>query len=74
MSYTRYHIHTQPAPNLAGHPNRFNVKVSRVGLAKLLLGEIIHTRADMRVVTSRPCMYGVFSGPIGGFAPRPQHC
>jgi hypothetical protein len=74
MSYTRYHIHTQPAPNLGGHPNRFNVKVDRLGLAKLLVGEIIHTRADMRVVTSRPCMYGVFSGPIGGFAPRPQHC
>jgi hypothetical protein len=23
---------------------------------------------------SRPCLYGVFSGPVGGFAPRPQHC
>lgn len=74
MSYTRYHIHTHPAPNLSGHPHRFNVKVSRLGLAKLLVSEIIHTRGDMQVVTSRPCMYGVFSGPIGGFAPRPQHC
>jgi hypothetical protein len=74
MSYTRYHIHTETAPNLAGHPNRFDVRVNRIGLAKLLIGEIIHTRGDMQVVTSRPCMYGVFSGPIGGFAPRPQHC
>ena len=23
---------------------------------------------------SRPCVYGVFSGPIGGFAPREQNC
>ena len=74
MSYTRYHIHTETAPNLAGHPNRFDVRVNRILLAKLLIGEIIHTRGDMQVVTSRPCMYGVFSGPIGGFAPRPQHC
>jgi hypothetical protein len=28
----------------------------------------------MEVVTSRPCMYGVFSGPVGGFAPRERLC
>jgi hypothetical protein len=28
----------------------------------------------MEVVTSRPCLYGVFSGPVGGFSPRPEHC
>jgi hypothetical protein len=74
MSYSRYHIHTRAAPNIPGHPSRFKVSVSRVGLAKLLISEIIHTRGDIRVVTSRPCMYGVFSGPIGGFAPQSQHC
>jgi len=26
------------------------------------------------VILSRPCLYGVFSGPIGGFAPRPKFC
>jgi hypothetical protein len=74
MAYRRYKIRTESAPNLAGHPNRFQVRVNRIGLAKLLLREIAHTRGDWEVVTSRPCMYGVFSGPIGGFAPRPQHC
>ena len=74
MVYERYHLPIEPAPNQAPHPDRFQVRVSRFGLAKLLLSEIIHTRADMKVVLSRPCLYGVFSGPVGGFAPRPQHC
>jgi hypothetical protein len=74
MAYQRYTIHPEPATNLATHPNRFQVRVSRIGLAKLLLRELLQTRGDMRVVTSRPCMYGVFSGPVGGFAPQPEHC
>jgi hypothetical protein len=74
MGYKRYTIHTELAANISGHPNRFDVKVSRVGLAKLLLRELVHARGNLEVVTSRPCMYGVFSGPVGGFLPRPQHC
>jgi len=73
-SYQRYHIETKPTPDLIPWPNRFQVKVNRVQLAKLLVSEIIHLRADMKAVTSRPCTYGTFSGPIGGFAPRPEHC
>lgn len=74
MDYVRYHLPVEPAPNEASHPDRFQVRVSRFGLAKLLLTELFHTRADMKVVLSRPCLYGVFSGPVGGFAPRSQHC
>lgn len=40
----------------------------------MLLGELIEYRGDLGVVLSRPCVYGVFSGPLGGFAPRQQHC
>ncbi len=72
--YQRYHIDTEPTPDLVPWPNRFDVKVNRLQLAKLLISEIIEFRGDMKAVTSRPCVYGVFSGPIGGFAPRPQHC
>jgi len=39
-----------------------------------MLGEVFHQRGDIKAITSRPCMYGTFSGPIGGFAARPQHC
>lgn len=74
MSYKRYHIPVAPAPNSAPHPRRFNVNVSKVGLAKLLIREVFHYRGDMGVVLSRPCMYGVFSGPVGGFVPRADNC
>jgi hypothetical protein len=73
-AYQRYHIETKPTPDFIPWPNRFQVKVNRFQLAKLLISEIIEFRGDMKAVTSRPCMYGTFSGPIGGFAPRPEHC
>jgi hypothetical protein len=72
--YERYHIPTEPAPHRSNHPSRFRVTVSRPKLASLLLREIIHYRGDMDVVLSRPCVYGVFSGPVGGFAPRDSLC
>jgi hypothetical protein len=73
-TYHRYHIETSEAQNVAPYPNRFRVKVGRPGLARHLLKEIVHRRFNLKLVTSRPCMYGVFSGPIGGFAPRPNVC
>ena len=73
-AYTRYHIHTESCPPIAFHPSRFVVRVGKAGLARLLLRELIHYRANLAVVTSRPCLYGTFSGPIGGFAPRPECC
>ncbi len=73
-TYHRYHIEAKKAPHLVAHPNRFQVKVSRLGLAKLLIKELLHHKGKLDVVTSRPCMYGVFSGPIGGFAPRESLC
>lgn len=73
-SYHRYHIETSDAPDTVAWPSRFLVDVKRAGLARLLLTELIHYRGDMGVVLDRPCLYGVFSGPLGGFAPRSEHC
>ena len=73
-TYHRYHIETSPAADIAPHPSRFRVRVGRAGLARHLLTEIIHQRFRIKLITSRPCMYGVFSGPVGGFAPRPKMC
>ena len=73
-SYKRYHLKTDAAPNIVPWPNRFLVQVNRFELAKYMVGEVFHQRGDIKAITSRPCMYGTFSGPIGGFAPRPQHC
>lgn len=73
-SYKRYHIPTSPAPNRTGHPSRFRVSVDRVKLASLLAREFLEYRGDLDLVLSRPCVYGVFSGPFGGFAPREERC
>lgn len=73
-SYRRYHIETQLASDIERWPTRFVVKVGKLGLAKLLIKEVFHYRGKKELILSRPCMYGVFSGPIGGFAPRPRYC
>ena len=72
--YKRYHIETKPAPDIENSPSRFNVHVGRLGLLKLIVSEMIHYRGNKDVITSRPCVYGVFSGPVGGFAPREHLC
>jgi hypothetical protein len=74
MSYERYRIPTAPAPNLTAQPSRFKVRVSRLRLARLLLHELVRYRGDLPLVLSRPCVYGVFSGPVGGFLPRDELC
>jgi hypothetical protein len=72
--YHRYHIDTRKSPNIAPHPSRFLVEVNKIGLAKLLCKELVHYRGNLDVVLSRPCVYGVFSGPLGGFFPRNDLC
>ncbi len=71
---TRYHIDARPVPDRRPIPHRFQVEVGRLGLARLLMSEFLHYRGDLDVVLNRPCIYGVFSGPVGGFAPRPELC
>lgn len=72
--YHRYHIETRSSEDIVPHPSRFRVQVKKHKLAQLLLTELIHYRGNREVVLSRPCVYGVFSGPIGGFAPRDHLC
>ncbi len=73
--YHRYHIHTVEAPDRERWPSRFNVHVRKAGLAKLLIKEVFHYGPQNKdVILSRPCVYGVFGGPVGGFAPREEKC
>jgi hypothetical protein len=72
--YHPYHLRTAATPGIAGLPSRFSVRVKRHRLAQHLLHELFHYRHNLQVAVSRPCVYGTFSGPIGGFAPRPQCC
>ena len=68
-TYHRYHIDAVETENRNKYPRRFNVKVGKIGLAKLLFKEFFKYFGHWDVIFSRPCTYGVFSGPVGGFAP-----
>ncbi len=73
-SYERYHISTQAAEDIVSWPTPFKVHVKRSGLAKLLIKEMLHYGPKKDVLLSRPCVYGVFSSPVGGFLPIEKHC
>ena len=76
--YHRYHIDTEEVDDVNPLPHRFLVTVGKVGLAKLISKEALtYFRPwdpHFDVILSRPCTYGVFSGPLGGFIPRPKLC
>jgi len=72
--YERYHIETVETEEMWKFPRRFNVKVGKFGLAKLIFTEFFKYFGHWETVFSRPCTYGVFSGPVGGFSPRPDLC
>jgi hypothetical protein len=72
--YKRYRIEKKRARNIEKHPSPFRVKIRRHALFKLLMKELFHYRGKKKVITSNPCAYGVFSGPIGGFAPKEDLC
>jgi Conserved region in glutamate synthase len=73
-AYTRHKIETHPAPDVVPHPSRFRVDVQKHRLIGLILRELVEYRGNLPVVLSRPCVYGVFSGPVGGLAPREHLC
>jgi hypothetical protein len=67
----RVEVEVKEAPPIRPLPPRYRVHVRKARLLTLLLKEAIHYRFNRKVVLSRPCIYGVFSGRLGGF--RPQH-
>jgi len=74
VSYERFRIGTEPAPNVYRVPNRFDVKARKLRLAGMLIHEAFEYRFDRDVVLSRPCIYGVFGGRLGGFKPIKEKC
>src|SRR6266566_6351135 len=72
--YHRYHIETQTTADIAPLPPRFCVKVNKHRLMALLLKEFFEFKGNLPVALSRPCVYGVFSRPVGGLAPREELC
>ena len=74
QAYRRFHIETEPMLELTPVPPRFRVRVKRGKLLALVARELIETRGNLRVSLSRPCVYGVFSRPVGGLWPREENC
>src|SRR5262249_45886641 len=64
--YRRYHIETQDAPDIVPLPPKFQVKVKKQRLIAMVIKELFELKGDLPVALSRPCVYGVFSRPVGG--------
>jgi hypothetical protein len=79
-SYRRYSVETRHTPPRRKPPYPFNPRVSKIGLAKILLKETLGYGSKLRkkeyrnALLSRPCIYGTFSGPFGGFHPVKEKC
>jgi len=79
-SYVRFHIETSSAPPRRKQPSPFHPRVSKLGLAKILLAEAyeyglrLRGREYREALLSRPCIYGVFGGRFGGFKPIKEKC
>ncbi len=73
-TYHRYQIETGEVPDIVPLPPKFRVKVKKHRLVGMVLKELITLKGDIPVALSRPCVYGVFSRPVGGLAPREELC
>ncbi len=74
MVYERFHIETKPAPNVYKPTPKFDVSARKLRLAAMLVHEAFEYRFKKDVVLSRPCIYGVFGGKLGGFKPIKEKC
>src|SRR2546426_5387129 len=72
--YHRYQIETRTMPDIVPLPPRFQVKVKKHRLIAMVLKELFEFKGNLSVALSRPCVYGVFSRPVGGLAPREELC
>ncbi len=73
-AYRRYRIDAKLAPDVVTLPPRFRVRVRKGRLVRLVLEELVEARFNLGVALDRPCVYGVFSRPLGGLTPREELC
>ena len=78
--YERFKIETGPAPPRRKQPRPFNPRVNKARLAMFLASEVFELGLKLarpeyrRALLSRPCIYGVFGSPFGGFYPIKEKC
>ncbi|OLS28096.1 MAG: hypothetical protein HeimC3_00560 [Candidatus Heimdallarchaeota archaeon LC_3] len=79
-NYKRFQIKISPAPAKKGLPHPFYPKIQKIGLFKLLIKELLEINFKLvrkkyrNRLLARPCIYGVFSGKLGGFHPIRSKC
>ncbi|MFQ5981113.1 MAG: glutamate synthase-related protein [Candidatus Heimdallarchaeota archaeon] len=79
-AYERFKIDTNPAPSRIRQVHPFIPQINQIRLALMLIREILRNAGNLKekkyrkVVLSRPCIYGVFSGRLGGFHPQRELC
>src|SRR5438094_438026 len=56
------------------YASRLWIKVNTHGLIGMLMKEHFLYTGNFQVAVSRPCVYCVFSSPVGGLAPREDLC
>ncbi|MFW9903030.1 MAG: glutamate synthase-related protein [Candidatus Thorarchaeota archaeon] len=78
--YNRFSIQTSNTPPRIKPPHPFIPRVSKPRLAVMLVRELLKTNIKLlrkeyrRALLSRPCIYGVFNRPVGGFYPIRELC
>jgi len=78
--YRRFKIDAHLAPPRRKLTRPFTPRVGKIGLASTLIREVfeygfkLRERKYRRVLLTRPCIYGVFSGRFGGFHPIRDRC
>ncbi len=83
MVYERFGIKTYEAPSKYLKKSEscpFNPTANRIELLKMIASEVVHLnkglfrKEGLDFLLSRPCIYGVFSRPVGGFWPVKEKC
>lgn len=81
LEFKKFFIEIKNMSPRKKQPHPFIPKVGKLGLARLLIKEILILNIKLfinkrfwEVLLSRPCIYGVFSGHLGGFRPRKEKC
>lgn len=78
--YHRFRIEAREAPRRCKQPRPFNPSVSKIGLARILIREVMKLHFKLirkehrKMLLSRPCIYGVFGSRVGGFHPIKEKC
>ena len=81
LDFKKFFIENKESPPRKKRPNPFIPKIGKFGLASHLINEtlslnrkLLKNKKYWKVLLSRPCIYGVFSGFLGGFKPIKEKC